>query len=116
LRRLVDEGYVLAAISTQSCVGYGYATHCVVDAVFDKLARDLWADAEVCWSAFAYSVGAGSRGAICVGGGHWAPISDDRARHAARVFLATGARPTGMACAATLAPNSSHGTVLLVTP
>lgn len=61
LRRLVDEGYVLAAISSQSCVGYGYATHCVVDAVFDKLARDLWADAEVCWSAFAYSVGAGSR-------------------------------------------------------
>jgi len=60
LRRLQDAGYVLAAISSQSCVGYGFATHTVVDAVFDKLARDLWCEAQVCWSAFAYSVGAGS--------------------------------------------------------
>ncbi len=61
LRRLQDAGYVLAAISSQSCIGYGYATHAVVDAVFDKLARDLWTAGEVCWSAFAYSVGAGSQ-------------------------------------------------------
>jgi len=61
LRRLQNAGYVLAAISSQSCIGYGYATHAVVDAVFDKLARDLWTAGEVCWSAFAYSVGAGSQ-------------------------------------------------------
>ena len=60
MRRLQDAGYVLAAISSQSCVGYGYATHAVVDSVFDKLARDLWTEDQVCWSAYAYSTGAGS--------------------------------------------------------
>lgn len=61
-------------------------------------------------------VGAGSPGAVCIGGGHWNPISDASSRAMARAFLATGVRPSGPACSATPTPNSSHGTILKVTP
>lgn len=59
LRRLKDKGYALIVVSSQSCVGAGWATPAVVDSVFDKLARELWADG-VCWDAFYYSTGAGA--------------------------------------------------------
>ncbi|MCZ7600386.1 MAG: hypothetical protein M5U09_25330, partial [Gammaproteobacteria bacterium] len=61
LRRLVDEGYVLAAISSQSC-GWVRVRHPLRGRRSVRQAGSRpWADAEVCWSAFAYSVGAGSR-------------------------------------------------------